>query len=171
MRYYTTLPIALLLAGCSSPEPTTESHIAGKAYRAQKELQGAIVAGVNYPAYGALVQQLSAEILILRDTARGTNDAAIADHYATALAIYMDAGRVWSQKIEDAGGQYAKITPKGRLLSHGQTAEVSQRYGIPVIDVRNDYGSLVPTISEDAIPQLWKRARLAAAKGDSLLLR
>lgn len=84
----------LMCIGCgvSAVPPVTEP-----AHRAVKRISAATAIGVNKAAYGELLQDAAAELLILQDLAEGTADTIPLRLYLQALDKYKDANSLWAE--------------------------------------------------------------------------
>lgn len=157
--------LSLVLAvGCTK---AAEPNISEASYRAFKRLSGATAVGVTKLKYDELLQEASAELLILADLAPGSADTAALERYVAALEKYKDAGVLWAEQID--GAQYDWI-PKGRIYLEPEAAAIAERYNLPTEAHKTRFGSSFRSVASTSIQVLWELAKADAVGADSLVI-
>jgi hypothetical protein len=154
------------LGGCALPNRQVRG---ATAYHAFKRIEGATAVGVTKLRYDELVQDASAELLVLKDMSRTPSDLSLVSRYAEALQAYRDAGVLWSEEIEDA--RYDWI-PKDRIYLESAGFEIAARYGLARMTHRAPYtGASFETVPTSSLQTIWARAEARVSSGDSLIVR
>jgi hypothetical protein len=157
--------LVLFAGACAS----TPIQVPGEAvYRAFKQIGGATAIGVTKPRYDELLQNASAELLILADLAPDSVDAPTLRRYGEALEKYKDAGVLWAEQIDDA--RYDWI-PKGRIYLESAAQDVASRYKLPTQTHKGPYaGGSFETVSSTSIQALWELAHADVRSADSIVV-
>ena len=147
-------------------------------YRAAKSIQGATSVGVNYLRFRALVQDLSAEISIVKDRSPFSDrEGALLALFEAALIHYDNSAIFWKLKIDMAALKWnGEIPIEFDKLGHPPDTALTQLallYGIPVHNRLSAPRLLAAATRYKAVPAnatqyVWSKAGAAVEAAAAL---
>jgi len=124
--------------------------------RAAHAVKDSVKAGADIQQFENLLQELSAEILALKDKVKSEKEKELLKDYSNLLAIYYDGFTLWKYKNEFT--RYGFV-PKG-LIYVGQDVEpIVERYNLKTEShIFNSTKQLWKSIPESSIQIIWMNA-------------
>jgi len=128
------------------------------AFRAEKSIESGLTRGVPYDEFETLLQSYTTELLVIRDRAIEDPERTLLRRYGEVAVTYQDSRVLWKEQL-DQGVKYGWATapernPDALIVVEGEVTRVVQRYGLATREGPNG-----PSVTPDAIPALWERAR------------
>ncbi len=112
---------------------------------------------MNYQKFGELLQSLATELSIAKDKAKSDNEKELLKGFQEVLIAYQDSSTVWEGKIRSAGYNWIL---SGQILVEPELDSIVKKYSLPTKSHEfQGSGNKYETISEDAIPMIWTKAR------------
>jgi hypothetical protein len=113
------------------PVPAVDKEKFRGIYRSAKAIEGAAVAGVSYLKFRELLQDLTTELLIVKDSVKDGPNVKLLKIYSDVLDIYKDSGTLWQEQIDDVKDY--PLLPQGCILEAGLIADKYKLTTYPLV--------------------------------------
>ena len=96
IRWLNVLFIIIVLISCHKIDQKKFENL----HHAIKQIEGSVMAGVNYMKFGELLQNLATELLITKDKVKTKEERDLLELYDKVYDTYKDSYTLWNKKID-----------------------------------------------------------------------
>lgn len=120
-----------------------------------------------------MLQNLSTEISILKDSVTSEKEVELLNIYDRAQLRYQESLALWKMKIQDSGSLYERLGYICIGKSEKLAIELNKEYNIPISQIEGSRETLDPRfdmyIPGDSIQVIWTKAREDIEKAEAIL--
>ena len=151
------LMIVFMTVACSSEQEINRAKFK-KLDQAAQEIKTSLNEKTSYRHFGELLQNLSAEIAVVKNKRLSKKEIELLNAYSVLLGVYQDGYILWKYKLEFAP---FGIVPEGRIYVSQDVEPIAFKYNLPTEShLYKPTRQYWKSISEDSIQIIWNNADL-----------